>query len=264
MNEKQLEIVTADLWSELKQFTDARISLGRCGVSLPLKESLSFKLAHAQARDAVLRPFRIDELVAELSAIGIESLKLQSNAHERSEYLTRPDKGRQLDVASRDTLAGKGGAYDVCLVVSDGLSSRAIHENGFAFVESFLALTKDAGISVAPVCLVENGRVAIADEIGELLGAKLSVILIGERPGLSSPNSLGVYLTYGPKQGNTDEARNCISNVREGGLTIEQGVQKLAYLVEMALATGKSGVELKDKMTAGYLPFSGIAQALET
>lgn len=241
MTEKKTTIVTEDSWGSLKSFTDARINLGRCGSSLPLREVLGFKLAHAQARDAVLQPFQIDELKARLEAAGHECLKFSGDVESRSEYLTRPDKGRRLNAASVNELEGAKKGYDLCLVVSDGLSSRAIHENGFDFLEMFLPLAQRAGIKVAPVCLVENGRVAIADEIGERLNARLSVILIGERPGLSSPNSLGIYMTYGPKVGNTDEARNCISNVREGGMSIEDGVRKLAYLSEMAFVGQLSG-----------------------
>lgn len=257
-------IVAPDPWADLTRFTDARIGLGRCGSSLPLAESLKFKLAHAQARDAVHQPFRIDELAAELEAAGHPNIQLSSAVTDRGEYLTRPDKGRMLDGPSRALLEGRAGSYDLCLVVADGLSARAVHESAFGFSDLFLRLMVDAPVSMAPVCLVQNGRVAVADEIAHTLKAKLAVILIGERPGLSSPNSLGVYMTYSPKPGTTDEARNCISNVRPGGMTIEQGVRKLAYLVEQALVISKSGVELKDKMAPGHLPFGLDPAALTT
>ena len=262
MTYRKTDIVTPDCWDSLKEFTDARISLGRCGASLPLGESLSFKLAHAQARDAVHTPFAIDTLKTKLEEAGYPCLKLASQAENRGEYLTRPDKGRRLSEASLAVFDGIRVGYDVNIVVADGLSSKAVHENAFDFLTQFLPLAKAAGIAMAPVSLVENGRVAVADEIGHRLEAKLSVILIGERPGLSSPNSMGVYLTYGAKPGTTDEARNCISNVREAGLPIEDGVKKLAYLVEMALAGRKSGVELKDKMNTAYLPFKGATPTL--
>lgn len=258
MKESRPEIITADPWSKLKEFTDARISLGRCGVSLPLKESLSFKLAHAKARDAVHLPFKIDELKSELEESGHTCFKLKSNAADRMEYLTRPDKGRVLSEESRNFLEKQETGYDVCMALGDGLSSRAIHENGFSFLHAFIPLLEQAEIKVTPVCLIENSRVAIADQIGSMLSAKLSVILIGERPGLSSPNSMGIYMTYNPKPGTTDEIRNCISNVRSGGLSIADGVKKLAYLVEQALITKKSGVELKDKMPSNFLPFNEI------
>ncbi len=259
----QPEIITSDPWQELKQFTDARISLGRCGSSLPLGESLSFKLAHAQARDAVLSPFKIDWLEEELAKTGLPCLRLKSAVADRSEYLTRPDKGRLLSEDSIALLEKQPAGYDLCLVISDGLSSRAIHENVPEFVSLFVKVIRQTKLKLAPLCIVENGRVAIADEIASRLQAGLSAILIGERPGLSSPNSLGVYMTYAPKPGSTDEARNCISNVRQGGMSIRAGVQKLAYLVETAFALKTSGVMLKDKMSAGYLPFGQSWEAVE-
>lgn len=250
-------VVTPDNWGSLKEFTDARISLGRCGSSLPLRESLSFKLAHAQARDAVHTPFAIGELRDNLTNAGYACLELSSKAQDRIDYLARPDKGRTLNETSLTAFEGLKVGYDICIVVTDGLSSRAIHENAYEFLTMFLPLAKQANISVAPISLLKNGRVAIADEIGHRLQAKLSIILVGERPGLSSPNSMGIYLTYNAQPGTTDEARNCISNIREAGMPLKDGVTKLAYLVEMALTSKQSGVGLKDKMTSSYLPFKG-------
>ncbi len=251
-------IVTEDPWAELRQFTDARISLGRCGVSLPLAESLSFRLAHAQARDAVLQPFAMQDMAAELQEHGYPALLLESEVADRGEFLTRPDKGRRLSAASQERLRGLGresqGA-DVCVVISNGLSSRAVHENAVPFTLQFLDSLRYGGLSASPVCLVDHGRVAVGDGVAELLQARLVVMLIGERPGLSSPNSLGVYMTFAPRVGLTDEARNCISNVRNGGMSIDMGVRKLSYLVENAFAMGLSGVQLKDKMPSSYLPF---------
>ncbi|EMG36390.1 Ethanolamine ammonia-lyase light chain [Desulfocurvibacter africanus PCS] len=255
-------MVVGDPWEDLKRFTDARIAIGRCGSSLPLKESLSFKLDHAMARDAVLQPFQRAELARQFKDAGIKCLELESSASERGEYLTRPDKGRRLSSRSRALIENEKKGCHISLVVSDGLSSRAIHETAFTFVRIFMKTVESAGLTVAPVCLVENGRVAIADEIGSLLGSRLSINLIGERPGLSSPNSMGIYLTWNPRPGTTDESRNCISNVRPGGLSVQEGVRKLAYLVEEAFRLQLSGVLLKDKMTAGYLPF-GRAIPLE-
>lgn len=256
MSTLQHSIIKDDPWSELKDFTDARIALGRCGGSLPVKESLAFKLAHAKARDAVLQPMQTQRLLAQLAEAGHPALHLHSSVADRAEYLTRPDKGRRLNQASLQHLQEQERGYDLSIVVSDGLSSRAIHENVVEFVTMFMEQAAKAGLRVAPLCVVEHGRVAIADEVGETLDAKLAVILIGERPGLSSPNSLGVYMTYNPRLGATDEARNCISNVRQGGLPVAEGVRKLAYLVESAFHMRKSGVMLKDKMGADYLPFS--------
>jgi len=250
--------VTADPWAELRQFTDARIALGRCGASLPLAAVLELRLAHAQARDAVHLPLAIDQLEPQLQELGLQTLALHSAARDRAEYLTRPDLGRRLDAESRAMLQQRQPANgsDLALVIGDGLSSRAIHENAVAFVREFIELcAAHTPLALGPVCLVRNCRVATGDEIGELLGARLVVMLIGERPGLSSPNSMGVYITYAPKIGTSDEARNCISNVRAGGLPIGQGVRKLSYLVEEALRLQTTGVNLKDRMQADYLPF---------
>jgi len=258
---------TDDPWEDLRRYTDARIALGRCGVSLPHKEWLRFRLAHARARDAVLTPFDRQSVRAALENGGLHCLDLTSAARGKEEFLARPDKGRRLSEASRALLerefaqTRQQGA-DICLVISDGLSARAIHENAAPFALSFLARAREAGFSTTPVALVEYGRVAVADEVASLMGARLVVILIGERPGLSSPNSLGVYLTYAPFPGCTDEARNCISNVRPAGLSIEEGVRKLCYLVQGAFARGVTGVNLKDDMPAAYLPFDAETLAV--
>ena len=258
---------TEDPWADLKRYTDARIALGRCGVSLPHAEWLRFRLAHARARDAVLTPFDRDQVRAELESAGLQCLELASAAASKEDFLARPDKGRRLSEESRALLAQQfagseiSGA-DICLVVSPGLSARAAHENAAQFAISFFARARAAGFSTAPVALVEYGRVAVADEVASLMKARLVVILIGERPGLSSPNSLGVYLTYAPFPGCTDEARNCISNVRPAGLSIEDGVRKLCYLVQEAFARRLTGVNLKDDMPANYLPFAGGGAAI--
>jgi ethanolamine ammonia-lyase small subunit len=247
--------VSEDPWAELKRFTASRIALGRCGSSLPLKESLAFRLDHARARDAVHSPFRQAELAETLRAAGLSCLELESEVRDRGEYLTRPDKGRRLSLRARTLLAEQKAGFDICMSVGDGLSARAIHENAAPFVLACARMFGQAGLRLGPVCVVQNARVAIADEIASLVSARLSIILIGERPGLSSPNSMGVYLTMNPCVGITDESRNCISNVREGGLSLTEGVRKLGYLVEEAFRLGQSGVELKDRMAEGYLPF---------
>lgn len=255
--------VSRDPWGELRRFTAARIAVGRSGSSLPLAESLAFRLDHARARDAVHTPFRRAELAGRLRAGGLTCVEMESSVAGREEYLTRPDKGRRLSERSVNALQGLQKGFDICLVVGDGLSARAIHENAEAFVLACASMFGRAGLKVSPVCLVENARVAVADEIGEILRARLAVILIGERPGLSSPNSMGVYLTMNPRVGVTDEVRNCISNVREGGLSIAEGVRKLCYLVEEAFRLGLSGVGLKDRMAEGYLPFGLPESAIE-
>lgn len=251
--------VTADPWGKLRTFTDARIALGRCGTSLPLKESLEFKLAHAKARDAVFDLADMASLANKLELLGYSTIRLESSVADRKEYLARPDKGRLL---SETSLAGlqhySHDHFDIGITVCDGLSAPAIHENAYEIVCGFLRSVAMTRLKAAPICLVTNGRVAIGDEIGLLLGCRMMIVLVGERPGLSSPNSLGAYITHEPRPGTTDEARNCISNIRAGGLSIAEGVRKIAYLVESGLAMGKTGVELKDKMSSTYLPLQGL------
>lgn len=251
--------VTTDPWARLRTFTDARIALGRCGTSLPLQESLAFKLAHARARDAVWQPADMAALANRLESQGHSTLRLESSATDRKEYLARPDKGRQLSQNSLERLQHHGrGLFDIGITVCDGLSAPAIQENGYQLVSGFLESVAQTRLQVAPVCLVTNGRVAIGDEIGHLLGCRMMILLVGERPGLSSPNSLGAYITFNPRPGTTDEARNCVSNIRAGGMSIAEGLRKIAYLVETGLMAGKTGVELKDKMSSSYLPLQGL------
>ncbi len=263
MSRTEQHTVTPDHWDELRRFTDARISLGRCGASQPLAASLAFKLDHAKARDAVRQPMDATAMAAAITALGRTCLTLDSQATDKDLYLTRPDLGRTLQDASRETLAAYHGPYDLCLVVGDGLSARAVHENAVPFLTHFLAALDTTPLTLAPICLVRGARVAVADDVAHTLGARLSAICIGERPGLSSPDSLGVYMTYDPKPGTTDEARNCISNIRAAGLPPAEAARKLAYLAEHALALGFSGVHLKDKMPAAYLPFTAQPQALK-
>lgn len=251
--------VISDPWKKLRSFTDARIALGRCGVSLPLKESLEFRLAHARARDAVFATPDMVSLASNLELQGYSTLRLESAVGDRGEYLARPDKGRLLSEASRKILRSHGpGNFDLGITVCDGLSAPAIDENAGEVLSGFLQTVTQTALTVAPVCLVTNGRVALGDQVGQLLGCTMMIVLVGERPGLSSANSLGVYLTYDPKPGTTDEARNCISNIRKGGMSCAEGIRKIAYLVESGLAMGKTGVGLKDKMTNDYLPLQGL------
>ena len=237
-------------WLALRSLTSARIALGRTGTSLPTSAQLDFQYAHAQARDAVHLPFDASALSDALRAKGRETVSLHSAAADRDSYLQRPDKGRRLDDASvqtlRDQAAAFPGGVDIAIVVADGLSSLAVHRHAVPFLARMEELASAEGWTLSPVMLVEQGRVAIADEIGELLGAKMSVILIGERPGLSSPDSLGVYFTYGPKVGLNDAHRNCISNVRLEGLSYALAAHRLLYLMREACKRQLSGVSLKD------------------
>ena len=236
---------------ELRRLTSARIALGRSGTSMPTGAQLDFQYAHAQARDAVHLPFDHAALSAQLAERGRETLLLQSAATHRDSYLQRPDLGRKLSEESSKTLreyaAANPGGVDLVIVVADGLSALAVHRHTLPFLTRMEEQMAADGWSVAPVILVEQGRVAVADEIGELLGAKMVVILIGERPGLSSPDSLGLYFTYAPRVGLTDAYRNCISNVRLEGLSYGMAAHRLLYLMREACRRQLSGVNLKDE-----------------
>jgi ethanolamine ammonia-lyase small subunit len=255
------DIVVADPWTKLRQYTSARIALGRSGTSLPTKPHLEFQLAHARARDAVHHELDASAFAETLHARGLETLVLHSAAESRPMYLQRPDKGRRLDAASRQLLESRprpAKTYDVAFAIGDGLSALAIEENAAPFLDAVLPTLKDDW-NIAPLCVVKEARVAVGDEVGELLGANLVVVMIGERPGLSSPDSMGIYMTLGPRVGLTDESRNCISNIRPQGLTYEQAAYKLRYLMTEARRRGLSGVNLKDEAEA--LPKAGPAPA---
>ncbi|VVM78177.1 Ethanolamine ammonia-lyase light chain [Pseudomonas fluorescens] len=238
-------------WLELRRLTPARIALGRTGTSLPTSAQLDFQFAHAQARDAVHLPFDHAGLSAQLGERGRESLLLHSAAVDRNSYLQRPDLGRKLSdesaLALRDYAAAHPGGVDLAIVVADGLSALAVHRHTLPFLNRLEEQMSADGWSMAPVVLVEQGRVAVGDEIGQLLGAKMLVMLIGERPGLSSPDSLGLYFTYNPKVGLTDAYRNCISNVRLEGLSYGMAAHRLLYLMREACRRQLSGVNLKDE-----------------
>ncbi|WP_338478617.1 ethanolamine ammonia-lyase subunit EutC [Pseudomonas trivialis] len=238
-------------WLQLRRLTPARIALGRTGTSLPTSAQLDFQFAHAQARDAVHLPFDHAGLSSQLAERGRDSLLLHSAAADRHSYLQRPDLGRRLSDESaqhlRDYAAANPGGVDLAVVVADGLSALAVHKHTLPFLTRMEEQTHAEGWSLSPVILVEQGRVAVADEIGQLLGAKMTVILIGERPGLSSPDSLGLYFTYNPKVGLNDANRNCISNVRLEGLSYGMAAHRLLYLMREACRRRLSGVNLKDE-----------------
>ena len=236
---------------ELRRLTPARIALGRTGTSMPTSAQLDFQYAHAQARDAVHLPFDSAGLSSQLAEIGRDSALLHSAATDRNSYLQRPDLGRKLSDESAQRLRTYASAnpdgVDLVIVVADGLSALAVHRHTLPFLTRLEEQVLAEGWSVSPVILVEQGRVAVADEIGELIGAKMTVILIGERPGLSSPDSLGLYFTYNPKIGLTDAYRNCISNVRLEGLSYGMAAHRLLYLMREACRRQLSGVNLKDE-----------------
>jgi ethanolamine ammonia-lyase small subunit len=220
---------------DLRQFTPARVALGRAGHSVPTAELLRFQLDHARARDAVYR-----ELDAE--SLGVPHLLLHSAAPDRRTYLQRPDLGRMLSADSRLEKAD----YDAAIVIVDGLSAPAVHRHAVPLLEALTARLVSEDWRLAPLTVVLQGRVAIGDEIGERLGAKLVAVLIGERPGLTSADSLGVYLTWDPHPGCTDAERNCISNVRTEGISYGAAAMKLHFLMREAKARKLSGVALKE------------------
>ncbi|TGL87158.1 ethanolamine ammonia-lyase subunit EutC [Leptospira congkakensis] len=242
---------------EWKQFSNARIGLSRFGGSLSTKDVLRFRLDHARARDAVLLSPNFLKLIQEIDVLGkpknLSSLLVKSQVHSKEEYLLRPDLGRRLDFESTSRLQLLAGNFDLVLVGVDGLSAKAIDENLVPFFKLLMESINKTGFKLAPLVLSEYGRVAIGDEIGEILNATLSVVAIGERPGLSSADSLGVYVTYKPLAGKTDESRNCISNVRPNGFSFESAVAKTMYLINEAIQRKLSGVELKDEMPPEFL-----------
>lgn len=244
-------VAPQNLLQELRRLTPARIALGRSGTSMPTGAQLDFQYAHAQARDAVHLPFDHAGLGAQLAAGGRQSLLVHSAAANRDSYLQRPDLGRKLSDESaqalRDYAQAHPGGVDLVIVVADGLSALAVHRHTLPFLTRMEEQIAAQGWSVSPIVLVEQGRVAVSDEIGELLGAKMVVILIGERPGLSSPDSLGLYFTYNPRIGLTDAYRNCISNVRLEGLSYGMAAHRLLYLMREACRRQLSGVNLKDE-----------------
>ena len=239
------ELQPTDPLIALKTFAAARIAIGRVGTSIPLKQSLEFNLAHAHARDAVYSVLDADGLFESLKVFELPLLHLHSRALTRHKYLKRPDLGRQLDDDSAQHLTGYSN-YDVAIIVADGLSAEAVNENAFRLLQLLIPKLFAANLTIAPICLVEQGRVAIGDDIGSALKARFSIVLIGERPGLSSADSMGAYLTYAPRPGLTDESRNCVSNIRPHGLKHKPAAEKIFYLVIEAFKRKLSGVGLKD------------------
>lgn len=242
-----------DPWSFLRQFTDARIALGHAGGSLPTDAVLEFRLAHAKARDAVHKPLDVQELLSQIEPLGLPIHAVHSQAADRAVYLQRPDLGRQLSDDDRETLQKTPSASvrtDVAFVIGDGLSALAVERHAADLLSAVVPKLQEQDLSIAPIAIAEQARVALGDEIGDALNADLVVMLIGERPGLSSPDSLGIYLTWAPKRGRMDSERNCISNVRPEGLTIAAAAHKLIYLITAARQKRLTGVMLKDESTA--------------
>lgn len=245
------EIVAPQWRTHLRALTPARVALGRTGVSQQTRDLLAFQQAHAMARDAVHARLDAAGLAAAIAAITTgKVLRLRSQAADRAAYLQRPDLGRVLDAASEAALAEirSSGGFDLALVVADGLSALAVERHATALLRALLPRIE--GWRVAPVCVVEQGRVAIGDAIGDALGAALCVVLIGERPGLSSPDSLGAYITWEPRPGRTDAERNCISNIRAEGLSYDEAAAQLGFYLTEARRRRLTGVALKDETGA--------------
>ena len=241
--------IAEDPWRRLRNFTSARIAQGRAGGSLPTQPMLDFELARARARDAVHLPFD-GQALATADPNSVEVIRVQSAAPTRQIYLRRPDLGRRLDPPSRTRLEGRSGPSlqpDIAFVIADGLSALAAHRHAVAVFTLASRALRAADWQIAPLVIAEQARVALGDEIGELLGARQVAILIGERPGLSCEDSLGIYLTHAPRSGRTDAERNCISNIHpDGGLGYERAAHKLVWLAHEAGKRQLTGVLLMD------------------
>jgi len=248
----------AEFAPDLRRFTPARVSLGQAGPAVPTSEQLRFQLDHALARDAVHARLDVSAMIRGLKQRGMDCVALQSAVtagNDRSVYLRRPDLGRKLNAKSVDDLRTRAKAasgVDVVFMIVDGLSALAVERHALALLDEMIA-----GIgaeNAAPVCVVSDGRVAIGDEIGFLLQAKLAMVLIGERPGLSAPDSLGVYITWDPKPGRTDAERNCVSNIRAEGLSYKDAAQRILYYMSEARRLSTTGVMLKERAGLPELP----------
>jgi ethanolamine ammonia-lyase small subunit len=237
---------TRGAWELLRSLTPARIGLPRTGHAVATRANLDFQLAHAEARDAVDERLDLASLVDGLAPQGLEIIRVASAARDRRSYLLRPDLGRKLDESSRFRLVASAGAYDLLFVIADGLSARAVMSHASPMLDAALPAFPRASWKLGPLVVVENGRVAIGDEIGQTLGAGLVAVLIGERPGLSSPDSLGIYVTFAPHVGCADAERNCLSNIRAQGMSYADAAKKLAYLCNEARRRRLTGVKLKD------------------
>ena len=241
-----------DNWHLLKKYTNARIALGRSGNSLPTNKVLEFRMAHALAKDAINTELDILNLVEDVKKLSLNSILVQSQITNETDYLKNPNIGRLLNEMSLKKLEDcPEKNTPLSIIIADGLSAEAINIHAVKLIAHLLPKLKFKTLS--PIIIVKYGRVAISDEIGEMLNSSIALILIGERPGLSSPTSMGAYITYHPKKGNTDETRNCISNIQSEGLSYEFAAMKLAYLIDEMLHKKLSGVDLKDDFSDRYI-----------
>ena len=244
--------------ASLRNFTPARVGVGRAGASMPTRALLEFELDHARARDAVHARFDASAVGAGLRALGLDPIEVSSRASDRQEYLRRPDLGRRLDTASQRRLEGRKGALGrLALVVGDGLSPSAVNAHAVELVRNLIPSLAVDGLEIGHAVVASGARVGLGDEIGSATGARMIVVLIGERPGLSAPDSLGAYLTFEPRAGLTDADRNCVSNIHGSGLGYEEAAFRIAWLVRESLARRISGVALKDESRQPALPLHG-------
>ncbi|MBR0872237.1 ethanolamine ammonia-lyase subunit EutC [Bradyrhizobium tropiciagri] len=238
--------------TDLRALTPARVGLGRAGASLPTEALLSFTLDHARARDAVRASFDVAGITAGLGSLGITPIEVASQAGNRRDYLRRPDLGRMLDQPSRRTLEASGiTACSCAIVIGDGLSPAAVNLHAVGLLRDLLPRLAADNIEPGPAIVASGARVALGDEIGAIIGARMLVMLIGERPGLSAPDSLGAYLTFAPRIGLTDAERNCVSNIHRAGLSYAEAAFRISWLVREGLARQITGVALKDESGGG-------------
>jgi ethanolamine ammonia-lyase small subunit len=262
-------IAPSGLPLDLRALTTARVALDSTGVSLTTRHALEFSLAHAQARDAVHSSLAVPSLVAALRERGLVAVSVRSAAASRTEYLRRPDRGRTLAESSAKLLAtkareGRGPGTAISFILADGLSALAVERHALPLLDGLLPLLHldpadpkartAAGWALTPIVVAEQGRVALGDEIGTVLAADVTVMLIGERPGLSSPASLGAYITWAPRPGRTDAERNCVSNIRSEGLEYATAAAKIAWYVNEGRRLGLTGVELRERDEFPQLP----------
>jgi len=240
------EPTVPDIWDDLRRLSGARIGLQRTGASLATSPLLDFKLAHARARDAVHDELDTKQLAADLAPLGIDVIITDSAAEDRQRYLMRPDLGRRLTPGAEARLAPHAGRHDVTFVIADGLSARAVQRHAQPVLSGIIAALRAEKWNIGPLVIVRHGRVAVGDVIASLLGSACVAVLIGERPGLTAPDSMGAYLTWQPHPGTTDADRNCISNIRPDGIGYTDAAFKLAHLLRAMRARRISGVQLKD------------------
>jgi ethanolamine ammonia-lyase small subunit len=239
-----------DPWTPLRRLTAARIGLARTGASLATSALLDFRLAHARARDSVRAPLDEPKLIADLKIVGLPVLTIASAAADRSQYLLRPDLGRSLAPSAMNTLDPHAGRYDVVIVVTEGLSAGAVQAHACPVFTTLVPALAREGWHIAPIVLARLGRVAIGDRVARALGADSVVVLIGERPGLTAPDSMGAYLTWNPGPQTTDAERNCISNIRPDGTGYANAALRIAHLLREMRTRRLSGVALKDSSDA--------------